>query len=122
MIRFDLIGSLSRRRPFALAAPGTDPVLDLFVRGALAAVERGNSLLDAGDLPFVYVEVRVERLGGEKRPRPPGALGQLLQALLDLRLDADGEGCRGHGFIPLYSIVYMLARQRLSARRQYRQA
>ena len=43
--------------PFALTAPGLDPVLDLFMRNALAAVERGHGSLDAGDLPLVHLEI-----------------------------------------------------------------
>ena len=65
----------------ALAAQGINPVLDLLVRHAIAIIERRHSPLNAGDLPFVHVEIRVERLGGEKRAAPPGALGELLQRL-----------------------------------------
>jgi hypothetical protein len=34
------------------------------VWNALAAIKRDKSPLDTGDLPFVHVEIRVERLGG----------------------------------------------------------
>jgi hypothetical protein len=36
------------------------------MRNALAAIERRDRLLDAGNLPFVDIEILIKRLGGEK--------------------------------------------------------
>ena len=60
-----------------LVVPGIDPVLDLLVRGAFAAVKRGYGPLDAGNLSFIRVEILVERLGGEEGAGAPSTLGEL---------------------------------------------
>ena len=50
-----------------LLVPGMDPLLNLLVRDAFAALKRDYGPLDAGNLPFIRVEIVVERLGGEVR-------------------------------------------------------
>src|SRR5208282_4985835 len=79
-----------------LAAPRRDPFLDLLVGNPLAAVERRDRLLDAGDLPLVDIEILVDRLGREKRAAAAGAPGELLQPLLRGLIDTNGEGCGSH--------------------------
>jgi hypothetical protein len=71
-----------RSRPLALVAPGINPVLDLLVRNAIATIERRHGSLDAGDLPFVHVEILIERFGGEKRARAPVLLASFSKRFL----------------------------------------
>jgi hypothetical protein len=79
-------------RLLMLATPRFNPVPDLIVGHGVAAVERGDRLTDAGDLPLVGIEIFGDRLGGEKGPRAAGTPGEPLQSFLDVRLDAHGEG------------------------------
>ena len=80
-----------------LAVPGIDPIPDFLVRNAAAAVKRDYGPFDAGNLPFIRVEVLVERLGGEEGPGAPSTLRELFQSFVDARVDADGEGRGRHG-------------------------
>ena len=61
-----------------LLVPGMDPLLNLLVRDAFAALKRDYGPLDAGNLPFIRVEIVVERLGGEEGAGAPSTLGELL--------------------------------------------
>jgi hypothetical protein len=67
---------LSPRRPLPTAAPRRDPLFDLVVGDRFAAIERRDRSFDAGNLPLVDVEIRVDRLGREQRTAAAGARGQ----------------------------------------------
>lgn len=90
------------RRPLPLAAPGTDPGLDVVMSDTLAAIERGHGALDTRDLPFVEIGIVVKCLRGERRLGASGAPGELLQAFFEVGFEAHGKGCRGHG-LPIFA-------------------
>jgi hypothetical protein len=48
------------------------------VRYAFAALKGGDSADDAGDLPFIDVEILLDGLGCEEGAAATGALGELL--------------------------------------------
>lgn len=91
--------------------PGRDPMFDLFMRNALASIERGNGTLYAGNLPFVDLEICVDRLGGEKRPAPASAVGEFLQTLSDSGIDANCKGSRTHDFVSVFDCVHSYTRR-----------
>jgi hypothetical protein len=63
-----------------LYTDGGNPFLDALVRDAFAAVKRGDSAENTGDLPLVDVEIFLDGFGREEGPAAAGALGQLLQS------------------------------------------
>jgi hypothetical protein len=61
-----------------LLVPGIDPLLNLLVRDAFAAL-KGDGPSDAGNPPFIRIEIVVERLGGEEGVGAPSTLGPCYQ-------------------------------------------
>src|SRR5258708_28703124 len=96
-------------RLLSIAAPGCDPILDLLVRNSFAAIERGDRLLDAGNLPLIDVEVLLDRLAREERTAAARVLGQSFEPLLGGRVDPHGEGCCAHDLDSMCLLVYNIA-------------
>src|SRR6476619_6675217 len=65
-------------RAFALAAPGIDPCFDLLVGYAFPAINGTHGFPDTRHLPFVHIEVFVERLCSKKRSTASGTLCKFL--------------------------------------------
>jgi hypothetical protein len=59
-------------------SPRINPLLDALVRHALAALKGGDRADDAGDLPFIDVEILLDGFGCEEGAAAAGALGELL--------------------------------------------
>jgi hypothetical protein len=64
-------------------------------------IDRLYGLFDTGDLPFIDIDVFVDRFGGQERAASAGALGEPFKTFLDIGIDADGERCGRHGWLSL---------------------
>ena len=60
--------------------PLSNPFLDALVRHAFAALKGSDGADDAGDLPFVDVEILLDGFRREEGAAATGALGEFLPA------------------------------------------